>query len=127
MKKTKAPSFDRPTTIIGENVELNAVLLKSSEAIKIIGRFTGDIESSSSIVITGTGYVKGNVSADFAYICGVVEGNLDVSHTVQIAHNGSVTGSIVCANLITDEGALINGSCTMRQPVESTEDSGYSD
>ncbi len=127
MKKTKAPAFDRPTTIIGENTELNAVLLKCNEAVKIIGKFTGDIESSSSIVITGTGYVKGNISADFAYICGVVEGNLDVSHTVQIAHSGSVIGSITCANIITDEGAVINGSCTMRQPVDSVLASDYSD
>ncbi len=127
MKKTKAPSFDRPTTIIGENAELNAVLLKCSEAIKIIGKVTGDIESSSSVVISKTGYVKGNVSADFAYICGAVEGNIDVSHTVQIAHSGSVTGSITCANIITDEGAVINGSCIMRQPSDSVPASDYSD
>jgi len=116
MKKTKSPSYDKPMTIIGENTELNAALLKSSEAVKIIGKFTGDIESSSSVVIAGTGYVKGNISAEFAYVCGIIEGNIDVTHTVQIARSGNVVGSITCANIITDEGAIINGSCTMRQP-----------
>ena len=120
MKKAKSPSFDRPMTIIGENTELSAALLKCSESIKIIGKFTGDIESTSSVVIAGTGYVKGNISAEFAYVCGVVEGNLDITNTVQISNSGNVNGSITCANIITDEGAVLNGSCTMRQPSVTT-------
>lgn len=127
MKKSKSPSFDRPMTIIGENTELNAALLKCSESIKIIGKFTGDIESTSSVVVAGTGYVKGNISAEFAYICGVVEGNLDITNTVQIASSGNINGSITCANIITDEGAVLNGSCTMRQPSASTTASDYMD
>lgn len=116
MKKIKKPSFDKPTTIIGEDTEISVALLKSNEPIKILGRFNGDIESHSSIVIAGPGYVKGNVKADFAYVCGVVEGDMDIMQTVQISHNGNVTGNIVCSNIITDEGAILNGSCTMRVP-----------
>lgn len=127
MKKSKSPSFDRPMTIIGENTELSAALLKCSEGVKIIGKFTGDIESSSSVVIAGTGYVKGNISAEFAYVCGVVEGNIDVSNTVQIAHSGNVTGSITCANIITDEGAILNGTCTVKQPSAASSSSSYLD
>ncbi|MBQ9765752.1 MAG: polymer-forming cytoskeletal protein [Lachnospiraceae bacterium] len=115
MKKMKAPAFDRPATIIGENTDLSASLLKCSESLKIIGKYTGDIESSSSVVVSETGCVIGNIKAEFAYICGVVEGNIEVSQTIQIAHSGNVSGSVVCANIITDEGAVLNGSCTMRQ------------
>lgn len=120
MKKVKKPNFDRPGTIIGDATELSVAVLKSTEPIKITGKFVGDIESSSSVVIGGTGYVKGNISAEFAYICGVVEGNLDIMQTIQLARSGNIQGSIVCGNLIADEGAILNGACTMRSPQSAS-------
>ena len=120
MKKIKKPNFDKPGTIIGDATELSVALLKSTEPLKITGKFIGDIECSSSIVIGGTGYVKGNISAEFAYVCGIVEGNLDIMQTIQLAHSGNVQGSIICGNLIADEGAILNGTCTMRSPQSGT-------
>jgi len=120
MKKIKKPNFDRPSTIIGDGAELSAATLKSSEPIKIVGKYVGDIESESSVVVAAAGYVKGNITAEFAYICGVVEGNLDITQTIQLAHSGSIQGSIVCGNLIADEGAVLNGSCTMRSPQSTS-------
>lgn len=120
MKKIKKPNFDKPGTIIGDATELSVALLKSTEPIKITGKFIGDIECSSSIVIGGTGYVKGNISAEFAYVCGIVEGNLDIMQTIQLAHSGNIQGSIVCGNLIADEGAILNGTCTMRSPQSAS-------
>ena len=120
MKKIKNPNFDKPGTIIGDATELSVAVLKSTEPIKITGKFIGDIESSSSVVIGGTGYVKGNISSEFAYICGIVEGNLDIVQPIQIAHSGNIQGSIVCGNLISDEGAILNGTCTMRAPKPSS-------
>lgn len=119
MKKTKKPAFDRPMTIIGEATELTATVLKSSEPIKIVGRFIGDIVSDSSIVIADSGYVKGKITAEYAYVCGVAEGDLDITETLQVSHNGNIQGNIVCGNLITDEGAVLNGGCTMR-PLQSS-------
>ena len=116
MKKTKKPNFDRPGTIIGDATELSVAVLKSTEPIKITGKFTGDIECSSSVVVGGTGYVKGNISAEFAYVCGIVEGNLDIVQTILLARSGNIQGSIICGNLIADEGAILNGACTMRSP-----------
>ncbi len=120
MKKIKKPNFDKPGTIIGDATELSVALLKSTEPIKITGKFVGDIECSSSIVIGGTGYVKGNISAEFAYVCGIVEGNLDIMQTIQLAHSGNIQGSIICGNLIADEGAILNGTCTMRSPQSAS-------
>lgn len=120
MKKIKKPNFDKPGTIIGDATELSVAVLKSTEPIKITGKFIGDIESSSSVVVGGTGYVKGNISAEFAYVCGIVEGNLDIMQTIQLAHSGNIQGSIVCGNLIADEGAILNGACTMRSPQSAT-------
>jgi len=120
MKKIKKPNFDKPGTIIGDSTELSVALLKSTEPIKITGKFVGDIECSSSVVIGSTGYVKGNVSAEFAYVCGIIEGNLDIMQTIQLAHSGNIQGSIVCGNLIADEGAILNGTCTMRSPQSAS-------
>lgn len=120
MKKIKKPNFDKPRTLIGDGTELSAAVLKSNEPIKIMGKYMGDIESESSVVVGSTGYVKGNINAEFAYICGIVEGNLDISQTIQIAQSGNIQGSIVCGNLIADEGSILNGSCTMRTPQASS-------
>lgn len=120
MKKIKKPNFDKPGTIIGDASELSAAVLKSSEPLKITGKFIGDIECTSSVVVGGTGYVKGNISAEFAYVCGIVEGNLDIMQTIQLAHSGNIQGSIICGNLIADEGAILNGACTMRSPQSAT-------
>ena len=120
MKKTKKPCFDKASTYISDATELSAAVLRTTEPIKITGRFAGDIESESSVVVGGTGYVKGNITAEFAYICGIVEGNLDIMQTIQLAHSGNVQGSIICGNLIADEGAVLNGACTMRTPQSTS-------
>ena len=117
MRKKKVdhqPTYDTPSTIIGEDTELESSLLKSKSSIQIQGTYSGDIEVESSVVISETGKVKGNISASFVLVAGKVSGNIQVNQQVHITNTGHITGDIICQSIIVDEGGCIDGNFKMK-------------
>ncbi|GMQ56181.1 hypothetical protein AN1V17_05740 [Vallitalea sediminicola] len=113
MKQKKKATYDKPSTIIGKDTTLESSVLKSKESVKIHGNFYGDMEVEDSVVIGETGYIKGNIVSDFLLVAGKIDGNVKIAGQLHLTKTAKITGDINTVSIIIDEGAHIEGNCSM--------------
>jgi len=105
------PSFV-PNTIVGEGVTFRG-MIKGSGAVMISGFVFGDIHVDGEVIISETGYVRGDIASTFAVVSGIVEGNINLSSYASLKYTASVTGDISCTALDIDDGAEFKGESKM--------------
>ncbi|GKX32116.1 hypothetical protein SH1V18_45960 [Vallitalea longa] len=116
IKQKKKATYDKPSTIIGKDTTLETSIMKSKNTVQINGKFYGDMEIESSVAIGETGYIKGNVAADFLLVAGKIDGNVNIAGQLHLTKSAMITGDIKTASIIIDEGAHIQGNCNMSAP-----------
>jgi cytoskeletal protein CcmA (bactofilin family) len=102
-----------PNTVIGEGVTMMGGILKGVNSVMISGLVFGDINVDGEVIVTETGYVKGNIISTFAVVAGIVEGNLQLSSYASLKSTASVTGDINCTAISIEDGAVFSGACNM--------------
>jgi cytoskeletal protein CcmA (bactofilin family) len=112
-------SYDKPTTVIGEDTVLETAKLVSKSSVQISGQFNGAIEVSASLVVGETGKMNGNIKSNFVLVAGEIVGNMDVSQQVHLTKTARITGDIECASIVIDEGAYLDGSCKMKSQSQA--------
>lgn len=111
--KNENPSYEKPSTIIGQDSIIEARLLQSKESVQIAGKFIGNLKVESSVVVSELGIVEGDIESAFLLVSGEVKGNLNISQQLHITSKGKITGDVSCRNIIIDEGGYIDGNCKM--------------
>jgi len=108
--------FDKNTEMKGE--------LKFSGSFQIDGRFSGTIDSKSTLVIGENGKVDADVNISVIVINGEIKGKIYASERVEINATGRVIGSIMAPHLIVKEGAYLEASChtTDKIPLKETQE-----
>lgn len=103
------------TTLTGET-EFHAML-------RVDGHLVGTVSSEAGTLIVGTnGQVDANVAVAAAMINGSVTGDIIASEKLQLGRTARVMGNIQSPRLIIEEGAILEGSCSMIKARESQED-----
>lgn len=103
------------TTLTGET-EFHAML-------RVDGRLIGTVNSESGTLIIGTnGQVDANITVAAAMINGTVNGDVFASEKLQLGRTARVMGNIHSPRLIVEEGAILEGSCSMLQARETQEE-----
>lgn len=102
-----------PNTVIGEGVTVMGGIIKGVNSVMVGGIVFGDINVDGEVIVTDTGYVKGNIVSTFAVIAGIVEGNLQLSSYASLKSTASVTGDVSCTAISIDDGAIFSGACNM--------------
>lgn len=104
------------STLIGESdlvlQDSGKFELRSNNSIKIDGTFSGNIVAGSSIIISETGYVNGNVYGAKIIIAGKVTGDVVGHENIRIAYTANIIGNITTKGLTIDKGCTINGKVT---------------
>ncbi|GAA5161439.1 polymer-forming cytoskeletal protein [Viridibacterium curvum] len=112
--RKKEPSIDTSTlsSLIASNVEIVGNL-SFMDGLHIDGHVRGDVlgkpGSRSLLVLSDRGSITGNVRSHDAVINGVIVGDLEVEHFVELQANARVTGSITYRSLRMDAGASVDG------------------
>lgn len=102
------------TTLTGET-EFQAML-------RVDGHLIGTVTSEAGTLIVGTnGVVDANVSVAAAMINGVVNGDVIASEKLQLGRTAQVIGNIQAPRLVVEEGAVIEGKCSMVRAREDSE------
>ena len=99
-------------SIIGEGARFNGEI-KMSGLLRIDGDFTGTIDITGKVLIGRTGRTECNIYADTVVIGGVVKGDVYSNGRVFLLSTGMVIGNIHAANLIVEEGVIIQGICVV--------------
>jgi cytoskeletal protein CcmA (bactofilin family) len=102
------------TTLTGET-EFSAML-------RVDGHLVGTVTSEAGTLIVGnSGQVDANVIVAAAMISGAVNGDIFATEKLQLGRTARVMGNIQSPRLIIEEGAILEGSCSMLKARESQE------
>ena len=109
------------TTLSGET-QFHAML-------RVDGHLVGSVSSEAGTLIIGNnGQVDANISVAAAMVNGSVNGDIVASEKLQLGRTARVMGNISSPRLIIEEGAILEGSCSMlkaREIEEGGSSSGY--
>ena len=114
-------------TIIGEGTRLEGTL-HCETLLRIDGIIEGDVIGENKVVVSGTGLIKGNITADCLTLGGELTGNAEIKDKTEILATGKLFGDIKTNVLIMDENALLDGKCSMpgsREKLKSETFSGF--
>lgn len=101
-------------THISGDTSIEGKVIAKGELI-IDGHFSGDIKSSSRVVVGTAGKVEGTVEAKSLVVSGRVIGNLKVQERLELLSTGELFGDMEThpGALIIEKGARLEGKCSM--------------
>jgi cytoskeletal protein CcmA (bactofilin family) len=96
--------------------------LSFKSLLRVDGRFSGKISSSSGTLIVGAGgQVDANIDVSVAQIHGIVNGDIIASQRIELGRAAKLNGNIQTPSLVIEQGAIFEGSSKMVQPKSATE------
>lgn len=107
IKEGRLSGFVGNGTVLTGETEFQAML-------RVDGHLTGRVSSDTGTLIIGsTGLVDANIAVSSALINGTVNGDIYASDKIQLGRTACVTGNIQTPRLIMEDGAILEGSCSM--------------
>jgi len=100
------------TTLIGEGCKVEGTFFVPTTT-RIDGIIKGDLTGEIGIIIGNSGKIEGNVCSKEVTVLGHVFGNIEADR-LELKRGSIVEGDIVVNNLLTENGAVFNGTCTMK-------------
>ena len=101
--------FDKDTEIKGD--------LRFKGTFRVDGRFKGNVDSESILIIGDSGKVEADIKIGHLIINGEIKGNIQASDKVEVNANGRVFGTIITPKLIVEEGAYLEANCQTTDKV----------
>lgn len=90
--------------------------------LRVDGHLTGRVTSENGTLIIGsTGKVDANIAVAAAMINGTVNGDIVASEKIELGRTARVTGNIQTPRLVMEDGAILEGGCTMTKAREALE------
>ena len=84
-------------------------------AIRIEGKFQGDLHTDGDVVIGPTGQAKTDIVTGKVVVAGTFIGNIRAEEEVYVAQTGKVLGSITTPKLTLEPGVVHSGNVTITQ------------
>ena len=84
--------------------------------MRIDGTFSGEIESSGTLIVGETATVKAQIHVADMIISGEVNGDIVAENKIEISVPGKLFGNIQTPRLVIEEGVIFEGKCRMQEP-----------
>ena len=88
-------------------------------AVRLDGRFKGEIRSDDTLIVGETARIEGEVHVGTAIIQGEIVGNVYAKEKVELHHPGRMIGDITTPAVVIDDGAIFEGKCKMKEKKEN--------
>lgn len=102
--------------------------LSFSGAVRIDGKFTGEISSEGTLILGKDAKVQGKINVNQLVLSGYVNGDIIVTGRTTLHKSAVLVGSLTTRAIIMEEGAILQGKVIM-QPEDTdnpTARDGYS-
>lgn len=99
-------------TIIGSSVKVDGNF-KSDGNIIVDGIVQGSLKTKNNLTIGKKAKIKAEVTANNLFLSGEIRGNIKVNEKTELKSTAKIIGNIETKSLTVEEGAIINGKCTM--------------
>ncbi len=113
------PESGKQTTILGTDVTLDGTTLRFVGDVHLYGSVSGDIASSTSVVIAEGGRLDGNVQAESVQIAGALSGDAHCQR-FDIQRSGVVDGTIFADRWTVEPGAVVDAEFVHPRRAELT-------
>jgi len=115
IKEGRLSGFVGSGTILTGETTFHAVL-------RVDGHLTGRVSSEGGTLIIGSsGRVDANILVAAAIINGMVNGDIVATEKLHLGSTAQILGNVQAPRLIIEDGALLEGSCSMIKPREALE------
>ena len=90
--------------------------------LRVDGHLTGRVASENGTLIIGaTGKVDANIAVAAAIVNGTVNGDIIASERIELGRTARVTGNIQTPRLVIEDGAVLEGGCSMTKARQTSE------
>lgn len=90
--------------------------------LRVDGVLQGTVSSDAGTLIVGTnGQVDANVAVASAMVNGTVNGDIVATEKLHLGRTAKVVGNVQTPRIIIEEGAVLEGSCSMLRAKEAQE------
>jgi cytoskeletal protein CcmA (bactofilin family) len=121
-QESKTESWNDPGKSVAAHIGKSVVIrgeLSGSENLYIDGQVEGTIELRDHNLIVGpNGRVHAHVNAKEVIIQGTVLGDIRAVDRVDIRKSGALTGDLVAARVVMEDGAFFKGSVDIQKGME---------
>ena len=111
-KKNSKNLLEDLETLIGANALFEGNI-KTERGIRIDGKFSGNIETTSGVIVGPTALIEGDISAEVVLVEGTVKGNITAPAGIEIISTAKMFGDIKTNILTITEGAFFEGKSLM--------------
>lgn len=112
MNKQQSNGGQPMLNMISEDTELKGNL-RTKNDVRVAGKVDGELRANGKCIISVTGKVTGDLSANEADIAGTVEGEITIGKKLILRQTAVVKGDINTKVLLVEEGAQFDGVCKM--------------
>ena len=90
--------------------------------LRVDGHLTGSVSSEGGTLIVGSsGRVDANIHVASAMINGMVKGDIIATERLELGRTARIAGNIQAPRLVIEDGAILEGNCSMIQAKENLE------
>jgi len=112
-KNSNSKPIESVDTLIGVGTEIQGDL-EFTGGLRIDGKVTGNIKSidanNSTLVLSETAYIEGNITVSHVIVNGRVNGNIIATERVMLQPNAVVKGDVRYRTVEMSLGASVNGA-----------------
>jgi len=111
---------DEINAFLGNHTEFEGKL-SFKGAVRIDGRFTGEIFTEGTLIVGQSATIKSEIHVSNIIVSGEIRGNIIADNRIEIHAPGKVFGNIQAPVVVIDEGVTFEGNCRMQKKDKETE------
>ena len=109
---------DQMNGFIGKHLTVKGNL-SFEGTVRIDGTFTGEIESTGTLIVGDDGVVEAKIKVDSTVITGSVKGEIEATTKIELRKPCKMVGNLKSPNLIIGDGVVFEGNCEMGELSEA--------
>ena len=103
---------DNPFSFLEKGVSFDGKIT-SKGTVSIDCHFKGDLSSIENLIVGENAVIESNIEVSSAFLHGEIHGNIHACGKVEILSTGRFYGDILSPVVVMEEGALLEGKCTV--------------
>ena len=90
--------------------------LSFKDTVRIDGAFQGEISSENTLIVGESGEIEATIRSTVVVISGSVTGDIHAGKQIVLHKTARVQGDLHTPSIAIEEGAIFNGTLSMKQP-----------
>ncbi len=108
------------TAFLGKGSRITGTLVLEGPS-RIEGQVEGEVSAKDTLTVGESAVVNARIKGSVVLIHGTVTGDVEAETRLEIRAPGKVIGDVTTPTLVVNEGAILEGRCSMRSGAPANE------